>query len=43
MKSRTFRARAQLADPMGIDDPQEFGPDRAIQAALSSGDLRWAS
>jgi hypothetical protein len=43
MKSRAFRARARLAELMGIDDPEDFGPDRAIHAALSGGDLRWAS
>jgi RNA polymerase sigma-70 factor (ECF subfamily) len=43
MKSRAFRARARLAELMGIENPQDLGPDRATQAALSGGDLRWAS
>jgi RNA polymerase sigma-70 factor (ECF subfamily) len=43
VKSRAFRARARLAELMGIEDSQDFGPDRAIQAALSGGGLRWAS
>jgi RNA polymerase sigma-70 factor (ECF subfamily) len=43
MKSRAFRARARLAELMGLDSPQDLGPDRAIQAALSGGNLRWAA
>lgn len=43
VKSRAFRARARLAELMSIDSPQDLGPDRAIQAALSGGDLRWAA
>jgi RNA polymerase sigma-70 factor (ECF subfamily) len=43
IKSRAFRARARLAELMSIDSPQDLGPDRAIQAALSGGNLRWAA
>jgi RNA polymerase sigma-70 factor (ECF subfamily) len=43
VKSRLFRARARLAEVMSIDGPQELGPDRAIQAALTTGSLRWAA
>ena len=43
VKSRAFRARARLAELMSIDSPQDLGPDRAIQAARSGGDLRWAA
>jgi RNA polymerase sigma-70 factor (ECF subfamily) len=43
MKSRAFRARARLAELMGLDSPQDLGPDRDIQAALSGGNLRWAA
>jgi len=43
MKSRVFRGRARLAELMALDNPQDLGPDCAVQAALSGGDLRWAS
>ncbi len=43
IKSRVFRARARLAELMGLDSPQDLGPDRAIQAALSGNNLRWAA
>ncbi len=43
IKSRAFRARARLAELMSIDNAQDLGPDRAIQAALSGGNLRWAA
>jgi RNA polymerase sigma-70 factor (ECF subfamily) len=43
IKSRAFRGRARLAQLMSIDSPQDLGPDRAIQAALSGGNLRWAA
>ena len=43
MKSRVFRGRARLTELMALDSPQDLGPDYAIQAALSGGDLRWAS
>src|SRR5262245_37575708 len=43
IKSRAFRGRARLAELMAIDSPQDLGPDRAIQAALSGGDLHWAA
>ena len=34
---------ARLAELMSIDSPEDFGPDRAIHAALSEGHLRWAA
>ena len=43
VKSRANRGRARLAALLAIDTAQDFGPDRAIQAALSAGDLRWAA
>ena len=43
IKSRAFRARARLAQLMALDGPQDLGPDHAIQAALSGGNLRWAA
>ena len=43
MKSRAFRARARLAELMRLDSPRDLGPDRALQAALSGGNLRWAA
>jgi RNA polymerase sigma-70 factor (ECF subfamily) len=43
VKSRVFRARERLAELMALDSPQDLGPDCAIQAALSGGNLRWAS
>jgi RNA polymerase sigma-70 factor (ECF subfamily) len=43
IKSRVFRARTRLAEIMSIDGPQELGADRAIQAALTTGNLRWAA
>ncbi len=43
MKSRVFRGRTRLAELMSIDNPQDLGPDRAIQAALTGGNLRWAA
>jgi len=43
MKSRVFRARARLAELMALDSPHDLGPDCAIQAALSGGNLRWAA
>ena len=43
IKSRVFRARARLTELMALDSAQDLGPDRAIQAALSGGDLRWAA
>jgi RNA polymerase sigma-70 factor, ECF subfamily len=43
MKSRAFRGRARLAELMSVDSPQDFGPNRAIQAALTGGNLRWAA
>jgi len=32
----------RLAELMSIASSQDLGPDSAIQAALSSGNLRWA-
>jgi RNA polymerase sigma-70 factor (ECF subfamily) len=43
VKSRVFRGRARLAELMALDSAQDLGPDCAIQAALSGGNLRWAS
>jgi RNA polymerase sigma-70 factor (ECF subfamily) len=43
VKSRVFRARERLAELMALDSPQDLAPDCAIQAALSGGNLRWAS
>jgi RNA polymerase sigma-70 factor (ECF subfamily) len=43
IKSRVFRARTRLAEIMSIDGPQELGADRAVQAALTTGNLRWAA
>jgi RNA polymerase sigma-70 factor (ECF subfamily) len=43
VKSRANRGRARLAELLAIDGTQDFGPDRAIQAALSVGNLRWAA
>ncbi|HUI95837.1 MAG TPA: sigma-70 family RNA polymerase sigma factor [Xanthobacteraceae bacterium] len=43
VKSRANRGRARLAALLAIDTARDFGPDRAIQAALSAGDLRWAA
>jgi RNA polymerase sigma-70 factor (ECF subfamily) len=43
VKSRTFRARARLVEIMGLASPQDLGPDRATQAALTGGNLRWAA
>lgn len=43
VKSRANRGRARLAELLAIDSVQDFGPDRAIQAALSGGHLRWAA
>jgi RNA polymerase sigma-70 factor (ECF subfamily) len=43
IKSRVFRARTRLAEIMSIAGPQEFGADRAVRAALTTGNLRWAA
>jgi RNA polymerase sigma-70 factor, ECF subfamily len=42
IKSRVYRGRMRLAELMSIASSQDLGPDSAIQAALSSGNLRWA-
>ncbi len=43
IKSRVYRGRMRLAELMSVAGSQDFGPDRAIQAALSGGNLRWAA
>ncbi len=43
IKSRASRGRTRLVELLSIDAPQDFGPDRAIEAALSGGGLRWAA
>jgi RNA polymerase sigma-70 factor (ECF subfamily) len=43
IKSRVYRGRMRLAELMSVAGSQDLGPDRAIQAALSSGNLRWAA
>lgn len=43
IKSRVCRGRTRLAELMSVAGSQDLGPDRAIQAALSSGNLRWAA
>ena len=37
MKSRTFRARARLAQLLAVEDAEDLGPDRVTQAALQGG------
>jgi len=39
IKSRVNRARTRLAELMAIDDATDFGPDAAMQAALSERDV----
>src|SRR5215217_8849643 len=36
MKSRTFRARARLAQLLAVEEAEDLGPDRVTQAALQS-------
>ncbi len=43
VKSRANRGRARLAELLSIEGVQDLGPDRATQAALSVGNLRWAA
>ncbi len=43
IKSRTSRARARLAELMSIEHPDDLGPDPAVHAALSGGNLHWAA
>jgi len=38
MKSRVFRARAELARMLSIEDPEDFEEDPIISAAVMSGD-----
>ncbi len=42
IKSRVHRGRMRLAELMSMAGFEDLGPDRAIHAALSSGNLRWA-
>ena len=43
VKSRTNRARARLAELLSVESADDLGPDRAIHAALSADNLRWAA
>ena len=43
VKSRANRGRMRLAELMSIESLEDLGPDQAIQAALSVGNLRWAA
>jgi len=43
VKSRANRGRVRLAELLSIESAQDLGPDRATQAALSVGNLRWAA
>ncbi len=38
IKSRVNRARTRLAELMGIESPEEFGPDQTTRAVLASGE-----
>jgi RNA polymerase sigma-70 factor, ECF subfamily len=38
IKSRVNRARTRLAELMGIDSADEFGPDQQTRAVLASGE-----
>ena len=38
VKSRVNRARKRLVELLALGDDEEFGPDRLLQAALTSGD-----
>ena len=37
IKSRVNRARTRLAELMNVNDPDDFGPDRLVQAVLHAG------
>jgi RNA polymerase sigma-70 factor (ECF subfamily) len=39
IKSRVNRARTRLAHLLNIDDPNDFGPDRATRAVLTGDDV----
>jgi RNA polymerase sigma-70 factor (ECF subfamily) len=39
IKSRVNRARTRLASILNIDDPNDFGPDRATRAVLTGDDV----
>lgn len=43
VKSRANRGRARLAQMLSIETSDDLGPDRAMQAALSNGHVRWAA
>jgi RNA polymerase sigma-70 factor (ECF subfamily) len=43
IKSRTNRGRVRLAELMSIDTADDLGPDRTVQAALTGGNLHWAT
>ncbi len=43
IKSRVFRARMRLAALMSIENPQDLGPDRAMQGVLTAGGSCWAT
>lgn len=43
IKSRANRGRARLAELLSIETAGDLGPDRAMQAALSGGNLYWAA
>ena len=43
IKSRANRGRALLAQLMSVESADDLGPDRALQAALSGGNLCWAA
>ena len=37
IKSRVNRARTRLAELMNVNDPDDLGPDRLVQAVLQPG------
>jgi RNA polymerase sigma-70 factor (ECF subfamily) len=39
IKSRVNRARTRLANLLHIEDPNDFGPDRATRAVLTGDDV----
>jgi RNA polymerase sigma-70 factor (ECF subfamily) len=43
IKSRANRGRARLAALLSIETAGDLGPDRAMRAALSGGNLHWAA
>ena len=38
IKSRVNRARTRLAELMGVESAEEFGPDEQTRAVLASGE-----